>query len=453
LKKDKLNIHLICIDFPCPLVEELENLNYIVSGTSNGLYIDEKIYADIIIINLISCDQIECDNLLQSVETLNVFPILYIIDESFFFDKMPNNAMYIKKPWCIDELNHMILLLIENHKMIDELKNAKKEKGLILNNLAEHVTFQNTEMKILWANRSAAKSAGLSIDEIIDRNCYEVWFGKDAVCDDCPVKKCMDTGKEEWSEIITKNNRNWEIHGNPVFDDEGNVIGAVEVTLDVTERNRAKKRVEALTVELINSQEEERQRISKDLHDSISQTLMAAKLNLSEYEKQKDKDYSLLRKGIDLVDSSGKELREIYMNLYPSMLNDLGLESAIRWYSDNYLVTGGIVFSMTFESTEEIPDFQKVHFYRIIQECFSNALKYSQASKVTLDFIFNNSENFFVKISDNGKGLRDNIYKKNRGLGISNIMKRAELINSTVIIDTSPNEGFSVNLYAGAYNE
>jgi hypothetical protein len=93
---------------------------------------------------------------------------------------------------------------------------------------------------------------------------------------------------------------------------------------------------------LLTSQEEERQRIAKDLHDGVGQTILAAKFAFSSFMKSAMKDHDVFDRGMLLIDMSSQELREVYSGLYPSMLRELGLGSTVKWCIRNYLESAGI---------------------------------------------------------------------------------------------------------------
>jgi PAS domain S-box-containing protein len=139
------------------------------------------------------------------------------------------------------------LFQIEEKRIADRkeaeaaLAAAEKEKADILGALVEHVVHQDAELRILWANRAACESAGLSLPEIMGRHCYQIWAGRENVCPDCPVAQAMKTGRTEAVEKWTPDGRAWFVRGHPIKDDNDNVIGAVEVTLEITQRKRAQE--------------------------------------------------------------------------------------------------------------------------------------------------------------------------------------------------------------------
>ncbi len=120
----------------------------------------------------------------------------------------------------------------------EALRRAAEEKALVLSSVSELVLYHAPDLRVLWANRAAAESVGMETTDLVGRMCYEVWHGRDTVCPNCPVQAALATGEPKKGEVTSPGGRIWEIHGSPVRDPEGKVVGAVEVTIDITERRR-----------------------------------------------------------------------------------------------------------------------------------------------------------------------------------------------------------------------
>ncbi|MHC4480461.1 MAG: PAS domain S-box protein [Planctomycetota bacterium] len=121
----------------------------------------------------------------------------------------------------------------------EALRQAAQEKAVILGALSEHVVYQDTDYRILWANRAAHESVGASDGELHGRHCYEVWGDGERPCPHCPVAAARRSGEPREAEMTIPDGRVWWVRGSPVMDDEGRVIGAVKTTLDVTEKKQA----------------------------------------------------------------------------------------------------------------------------------------------------------------------------------------------------------------------
>jgi len=131
---------------------------------------------------------------------------------------------------------------VTEHRAAEEaLRKSEGEKALILSSVAEHVLFQDTRHRIIWANRAAADSVGTTPDQLVGRLCYTLWHARTDPYPDCPVQKALETGQPEVAELRSEDGRCWLIRGYPVRDAEGNIAGAVEVALDVTEQRRAQE--------------------------------------------------------------------------------------------------------------------------------------------------------------------------------------------------------------------
>jgi len=123
----------------------------------------------------------------------------------------------------------------------EENSHVPTKKDVILNSLVEHVIYEDTEMKILWPNQAACESAGMAREELVGRHCYEIWQQRSEPCPDCPVVKAMEMGQPQEMEKTTPDGRTWSIQGYPVRDAKGDIVGGIEVTLEITERKRAEE--------------------------------------------------------------------------------------------------------------------------------------------------------------------------------------------------------------------
>jgi len=120
----------------------------------------------------------------------------------------------------------------------EALKKSEHEKQTILDSIPEHVIHYDKELTILWANHAACRSAKMRREELIGNSCYDVWSREDVPCDGCPVLEAIRTGCNQEGERATPDGRMWFIQGSPIFNEYGAVVGAVEVTMEITQRKR-----------------------------------------------------------------------------------------------------------------------------------------------------------------------------------------------------------------------
>jgi PAS domain S-box-containing protein len=123
----------------------------------------------------------------------------------------------------------------------EALKKAEHEKETILDSLAELVVYEDKDLRILWANRTACETVGKKREDLIGRPCYELWGDGSSPCTDCPVLKAMETGRTHRLERTSPDGKAWLVQGSPVRNDKGEIVGAVDVAMDITDRIRAEE--------------------------------------------------------------------------------------------------------------------------------------------------------------------------------------------------------------------
>jgi signal transduction histidine kinase len=196
---------------------------------------------------------------------------------------------------------------------------------------------------------------------------------------------------------------------------------------------------------MIDGQESERQRLSRELHDGLGQYILATKMKLERYENA----YPELKKQIveeakNLLATISKEVVSMSENLAPPVLNQFGLISAIENICEEVGKNSGIKIEFTHNAEEKKCDEKvKIYLYRIIQEALNNILKHSKATevKITLNF----SDQINLLISDNGVGFSfDENYKA--GNGISNMRERTELLGGTFEIIQDNGTTIKINI-------
>lgn len=150
---------------------------------------------------------------------------------------------YIKNsvsPWINQEGEFqgtlgMVIDITEQKRAGDTLKKAEEEKAIILDSITEHVVYHDENLKILWANKAAAKSVGMTTEQLMGCYCYEIGYvDRSSPCQDCPLLKAIEKGQSESGEVTTSDGRKWFVRGYPVRNTSGEIVGAVEVTVDVT---------------------------------------------------------------------------------------------------------------------------------------------------------------------------------------------------------------------------
>lgn len=215
---------------------------------------------------------------------------------------------------------------------------------------------------------------------------------------------------------------------------------------EITSLKRLQKQVESLHARMLRLQEKERQKIAAELHDSVGQTILAAKLNFTTFMLQPGEMGDRYDAGLELIDRASQELREIYQNLYPSILRDLGLEAAIRWYAKNYLEVKGIETNLSFVLSRRLPEELEAGIFRMVQELFNNIVKHSSANSATLK-LTRKKNTVHLSVSDDGLGFDMNEAKYRGGLGLANLRSRVEDLGGDIQIESAENRGTSTEIH------
>ncbi len=195
---------------------------------------------------------------------------------------------------------------------------------------------------------------------------------------------------------------------------------------------------------VIEAEENERQRIAKDLHDGVGQMMSAAKMNLSAFESEinfsNDEQKRSLEKVIQLVDESCREVRTVSHIMMPNALLKNNLDAAVRDFVDK-LHNKALQVHVHSEGLDKRMDSNtETVLYRVIQECVHNAIKHAGASTLDISLI-RDKDGISGTIEDNGKGFdvadKDNF----EGIGLRNITTRIEYLKGTVDFDSAPGRG------------
>jgi PAS domain S-box-containing protein len=222
------------------------------------------------------------------------------------------------------------------------------------------------------------------------------------------------------------------------------------------EIRESENRLRHLSSQLLTVQENERRRISREVHDSLGQSLSAIKFRvegiLQEMRGTRQKKIAKsLENVIPIVQQSIEEARRIQMDLRPSILDDLGILSTISWFCREFQTTyKGIGIEAQVDIKEdEVPDSLKTEIYRIMQEALNNIAKHSGAELVRLS-LTRTDNRIELEIQDNGMGfdIEENLslQRSRRGLGLTSMRERAELSGGSFAIESIKGKGTTIRV-------
>lgn len=214
---------------------------------------------------------------------------------------------------------------------------------------------------------------------------------------------------------------------------------------------------DTLITKLMTAQEDERKRISRELHDETSQALTSLMLTMrvlaEDAPNQEQKDALLL--GRDVAANILREVRDLAIELRPPALDDLGLVAAIERYSEKFAIRHGLDIDLNTSGQQTFVDDQiAVAFYRIVQESLNNVVKHSGATTVTIHITFQ-PDQITVTIADNGRGISEadliRAQQENR-LGLYGMRERVELLQGRLDIKQSDHGGTELYIAIPQYH-
>lgn len=209
-----------------------------------------------------------------------------------------------------------------------------------------------------------------------------------------------------------------------------------EIELEKTKRVRA----------LIDGQEMERQRLSRDLHDSLGQSLLAVKIKLEQVRNSNaEKNQQIIHEILELLKNTIQEIRNISNDLMPPVLEAFGIEHGLKNLCKETAANTGIKIEFTSENLPDSLDPQlQIYLYRISQEAISNITKHSAAAHASIK-ISCCQNCISLNIADNGKGY-DAEKSFVSGNGIPNIRERVQLLRGECSIYSSAGKGTRINI-------
>ena len=244
-----------------------------------------------------------------------------------------------------------------------------------------------------------------------------------------------------------------EVGLSPIETEEG--AWMLSSIIDITERQRAdlalresRRELRALAGRLMNVQEEERRRISRQLHDDLSQKLAllafdTTNLLLSPPGSRDELDQALRSVQARLLQLS-QDVRQIAHQLHPSILEDLGLAAALHDLCEEFSAREGIRAVCTQEGMpERIPKEVASCLYGVTQEAMHNISKHARASEVSIK-VEGGSEGIRLSIHDNGLGFDQQAAASRHGLGIISMKERVRLVQGDFSIQSQPGKGSTV---------
>ncbi|MES2140349.1 MAG: PAS domain S-box protein [Bacteroidota bacterium] len=316
--------------------------------------------------------------------------------------------------------------------------------------------------KIISVNKSFTRSTGLTNELVLNK-----------YIDEIIPEPSLQIVLKNYAEVVEhKRIVAWEetttyptgvkigmVYMSPILNEEEKCIQMLGVVHDITEQKKAEteilemnEQLRNLSGHLQNIREEERTHIAREIHDDLGQQLTGLKFALTALKNKNEKELHIpllmerTNDMIDMVNTTIVSVRRIAKELRPSVLDDLGLEAAIEWYTKEYEERTEIKIAL--ESKLNDQNFSKdinTAVFRIFQESLTNITRHSEATEVDVK-IFIHESKLVLEIIDNGIGISDDRKNNRSSLGLLGMNERATYLGGTFIIEKHRNGGTIVTV-------
>ncbi len=341
-----------------------------------------------------------------------------------------------------------------------ELEATRAFQQSIIDGVAEPILVIGTDYRVKMMNRAAREFSG-DVSASESPRCYQISHHHEVPCSGerpCPMEAVRESGRpitvvhEHYS--VNGKWRFVEIVASPLWGEDGAFQGIIECMRDITERKQAEEtlqqyteRLRALTAQLIEAAEAERQRVARELHDETSQALANLVVTLGTVARltADGKTRRHLEQVKELAVDTLEGVKRIVLDLRPRLLDDYGLLPAIRWYAEERLGQVGVDVIVEVQGMEmRLPPYAETGVFRVIQEAVNNIARHAHSTHARIRLTWEPNQ-LAVEIEDNGRGFDAQTamsgVRRDQCLGLLGMQERVALMGGALAMDSVPGSG------------
>ena len=296
--------------------------------------------------------------------------------------------------------------------------------------------------RFLDVNESFERAVGLTRDNVIGRTSLELGLWVDPAERTRIVEEIKQNGRVVNREIHLRA-KSGEVRIK-LFSAEPILISGeaclLSVSQDITDRKKSEEELRKLSGQLLRSQDDERRKIARELHDTTGQNLVAASMLLRQIQESVPSSFTKqLSQCAELIDQCSSEIRTLSYLLFPPMLESAGIESAIRLYLNGFVERTGICVALEVSaSIARLPSEVELALFRVVQESLINIQRHSgsKAAKISLH---REQGEVLLEVSDSGRGIpssKNQIDFPGLGVGIPSMIERIKQVGGRMEIDS-----------------
>jgi PAS domain S-box-containing protein len=335
-----------------------------------------------------------------------------------------------------------------------ELRESESRLRRILDSMFVFTGLLSLDGRVLEVNRAPLEAAGLAREEVIGQPCAEIsWF---SYCAAVQERLRAALGRAAAGEAVrydeTIRVRGGELMAidlmfSPLRDASGRVAQIVGSAADITERKRASERLRELARRLMETEETERRKLNRELHDRVAANLSAASLGLNVVRSQLPaQDAAAARERLGalekLLAETVRQARDLMAELSPPALEDYGLLAALQAHAEVLEARSGLEVSVSGSDPDPRPALAvETALFRIAQEALSNVLKHAGVSRAQIELA-----GARLTIRDAGRGFDPGAGAAAPSWGMRTMRERAEAIGASLSVESAPGSGTRVTV-------
>ncbi len=325
---------------------------------------------------------------------------------------------YVGTATDITELRRMREELQQSHAQLEERVRERTEQigrmAMIVAAMDDAIISSEFAGKIVSWNPAAEAIFGYTAEEMIGETSYKV-TPENRIGEARELKEQVRRGEPVLQLETVRMARSGELIEVslsifPLRDAAGQVCGTSAILRDIREQKKTERRLRALSWRLLRTQDEERRRLARELHDSTAQTVAGLAMSLSLLTQEgggmpEERRVALLADCLELAEGAVRELRTQSYLLHPPLLDERGLNAALRWFVDGFAERSRIVVELAID-----PRFPRLHeqlemtIFRVIQESLSNVRRHAKSATASIRMALEDGW-VTLEIRDRGCGL------------------------------------------------
>ncbi len=326
----------------------------------------------------------------------------------------------------------------------------------IVENSLDAIALVRSDSTTSYASPSVTRVLGYSVEEFVERSVFEFIHPDDLDRSRGLLAQALDSpGKPIVAEVRCRHrDGSWrliEVIGVNRFDDPE--VGALVANYrDVTERKvaeeelkQSREQLRKLSRHINAAREEERTRISREIHDELGQKLTVLKMSVSRLRQALPREPEALQSSaraiLESIDGLLRTVRNVSTELRPAVLDHLGLVDAIKWQARQFETRTGIPCPVRSRLEGVMVDSgRRTDLFRVVQEALTNVVRHARATRVQIQ-ILREAGDLLLEVSDNGQGIKPEDQNRQTSLGLLGIRERVQALGGTVELSSTPGSG------------